>query len=140
MGGSIYRRYGHGYRESIYGKTSAEVAEKLRAVTASVDAGTYQEPQRMLLRDWLDVWLDEYCVEKYACHACEDGTEACKDCDHAEAEACGQCPNKPRMVVIAARLPEEFSHPLIKGSKASSSILSQIIYDKFDRIRYHKLR
>ena len=74
----------------------------------------------------------EHYVEKYACHACEDGTEACKDCDHAGTEACGQCPNKPRMVVIAARLPEEFRHPLIKGSKASSSILSQIIYDKFE--------
>lgn len=48
-------------RKSLYGKTSAEVAEKLRAVTASVDAGTYQEPQRMPLGDWLEIWLDEYC-------------------------------------------------------------------------------
>lgn len=48
-------------RKSVYGKTAAEVAEKLRAATASIDAGTYLEPQRMLLRDWLDVWLSEYC-------------------------------------------------------------------------------
>ena len=48
-------------RKSVYGKTAAEVAEKLRAATASVDAGTYLEPQRMFLRDWLDVWLSEYC-------------------------------------------------------------------------------
>ena len=41
-------------RKSLYGKTSAEVAEKLRAVTASVDAGTYLEPQRMPLGDWLE--------------------------------------------------------------------------------------
>lgn len=48
-------------RKSIYGKTSAEVAEKLRAVTASVDAGTYLEPQKMPLGDWLEIWLNEYC-------------------------------------------------------------------------------
>ena len=48
-------------RKSVYGKTAAEVAEKLRAATASIDAGTYLEPQRMFLRDWLDVWLSEYC-------------------------------------------------------------------------------
>lgn len=48
-------------RKSIYGKTAAEVAEKLRAVTAAVDAGTYLEPQRMQLGAWLDTWLREYC-------------------------------------------------------------------------------
>ena len=48
-------------RKSLYGKTAAEVAEKLRAVTASVDAGTYMEPQKMPLSEWLDIWLNEYC-------------------------------------------------------------------------------
>lgn len=47
--------------KSLYGKTSAEVAEKLREVTASVDAGTYIEPQRMTLAAWLDIWAQEYC-------------------------------------------------------------------------------
>ncbi len=74
----------------------------------------------------------EHYVEKYACHACEDGTVACDSCDHAIAEACANCPDKPRMVVIAAKLPEEFRHPLMKGSKASASIFSQLIYDKFE--------
>ncbi|MBQ4579584.1 MAG: hypothetical protein IJA83_02895 [Clostridia bacterium] len=36
--------------------------QKLRAATAAVDAGTYHEPQRMPLRDWLDIWYKEYCV------------------------------------------------------------------------------
>lgn len=49
-------------RKSIYGKTSEEVAQKLREVTAAIDAGTYMEPQRMTLRDWLDIWLAEYCM------------------------------------------------------------------------------
>lgn len=48
-------------RKSIYGKSSDEVARALRTFTASVDAGTYLEPQRMPLGDWLDVWLAEYC-------------------------------------------------------------------------------
>ena len=54
-------RTGKTILKSIYGKTSAEVAEKLREVTASVDAGTYIEPQRMTLAKWLDVWTQEYC-------------------------------------------------------------------------------
>ena len=48
-------------RKSVYGKTSEEVAEKLRAATASIDAGTYIEPQTMPLSAWLDIWLSEYC-------------------------------------------------------------------------------
>ena len=48
-------------RKSLYGNTSDEVAQKLRAVTASVDAGTYLEPQRMPLGEWLEIWLSEYC-------------------------------------------------------------------------------
>ena len=41
----------------IYGKTAQECVQKLRAATAAVDAGTYHEPQRMTLRDWLDIWF-----------------------------------------------------------------------------------
>lgn len=47
-------------RKSIYGKTSEEVAKKLREVTAALDAGTYTEPKRMFLGQWLDIWLKEY--------------------------------------------------------------------------------
>ena len=45
----------------IYGKTSDECAKKLRTATAAIDAGTYLEPRRMLLSEWLDIWLSEYC-------------------------------------------------------------------------------
>lgn len=47
-------------RKSIYGKTSEEVAKKLREVTAALDAGTFTEPKRMFLGQWLDIWLQEY--------------------------------------------------------------------------------
>lgn len=49
-------------RKSVYGKTSDEVAKKLREVTAAIDAGTYTEPKRMPLGEWLDIWLAEYCI------------------------------------------------------------------------------
>lgn len=48
-------------RRSVYGHTALEVAEKLRAATASIDAGTYTDPQRMTLAQWLDIWLTDYC-------------------------------------------------------------------------------
>ena len=48
-------------RKSLYGKTADEVARKLREITASLDAGTHIEPQKMPLSQWLDTWLQEYC-------------------------------------------------------------------------------
>ena len=74
---------------------------------------------------------DHY-VEKYACHACEEGTGACEDCAHAGTEACKTCADKPKTVIITASLPEEYRHPFIRGSKASGSIFSQVLYEKFE--------
>ena len=74
----------------------------------------------------------EHYVEKYACHNCETGMAECRSCEHTDAQFCASCPGKPGMIVIAAKLPDESRHPLIRGSKASSSIVSQIYYDKFE--------
>ena len=38
-------------QKSIYGKTQKEVREKLRAMTAEVDQGTYQEPCKMTVEE-----------------------------------------------------------------------------------------
>ena len=73
----------------------------------------------------------DYVTEKYACHNCEEGTGDCESCDDAGTESCKMCPNRPKMVVIGGKLPEELKHPLIKGSKASPSIVGQIYYDEF---------
>ena len=73
----------------------------------------------------------DYVTEKYACHNCEEGTGACEKCDHADTDACKTCPDRPKMVVIGGKLPEELKYPLIKGSKASPSIVGQIYYDEF---------
>ena len=40
----------------VYGKTCEECARNLRAAVAAVDTHTYTEPQRMPLREWLDIW------------------------------------------------------------------------------------
>ena len=47
-------------QKSVYGKTQKEVRQKLTAITAEIDDGTYQEPCRMTLDEWLDIWLRDY--------------------------------------------------------------------------------
>lgn len=47
-------------QRSITGKTQREVAEKLKAATASIDAGTYTAPCKMTVGDWLEVWAADY--------------------------------------------------------------------------------
>lgn len=47
-------------QRSISGKTQKEVAQKLKAVTAAIDAGTYQAPSNMTVGQWLDTWTAEY--------------------------------------------------------------------------------
>ncbi len=45
---------------SITGKTQKEVREKLLAAAVAVDAGTYTQPERMTVGQWLDIWAAEY--------------------------------------------------------------------------------
>ena len=47
-------------QKSISGKSQKEVAQKLKAITASIDAGTYQAPNKMTVGQWLDTWTAEY--------------------------------------------------------------------------------
>ena len=47
-------------QRSITGKTQKEVAQKLKAATAAIDAGTYKAPCKMTLAQWLDIWVAEY--------------------------------------------------------------------------------
>lgn len=47
-------------QRSITGKTQKEVAQKLKAATAAIDAGTYTAPSRMTVGQWLDIWTSEY--------------------------------------------------------------------------------
>lgn len=47
-------------QRSITGKTQKEVSQKLKAVTASIDAGTYIAPCKLTVGEWLDIWTNEY--------------------------------------------------------------------------------
>ncbi|SBW02621.1 putative site-specific recombinase [uncultured Eubacteriales bacterium] len=47
-------------QRSITGKTQKEVAQKLKAATASIDAGTYTAPNKLSLGEWLDIWAKDY--------------------------------------------------------------------------------
>lgn len=47
-------------QRSVTGKTQKEVAQKLKAATAAIDAGTYTAPNKMTVGEWLDIWSAEY--------------------------------------------------------------------------------
>ena len=61
-------------QKSVTGKTQKEVALKLRKITAEIDNGTYQAPNKITVGEWFDVWATDYLnnvkpltVEKYTC-------------------------------------------------------------------------
>lgn len=50
-------------QKSVYGKTQKEVRMRLTEVTSELDNGTYIEPCKMTMDQWLDVWLVEYTTD-----------------------------------------------------------------------------
>jgi len=50
-------------QRSITGKTQKEVAQKLRKLTVELDAGTYHEPCRMTVAQWLETWQKDYLLD-----------------------------------------------------------------------------
>lgn len=47
-------------RHTIYGKTQQEVAEKLRAATASIDNGTFQEPNKITVAEYAKEYMQSH--------------------------------------------------------------------------------
>lgn len=47
-------------RKSVYGKTQSEVRKKIAEITVEIDKGTYKEPTKLKLAEWLEIWLNEY--------------------------------------------------------------------------------
>lgn len=47
-------------QRSFSGKTQKEVREKMQAAAVSVNEGTYKEPSKMTVGEWLDIWLKDY--------------------------------------------------------------------------------
>ena len=59
-----WTKTGHQRQKSIYGKTQQEVRQKMAKVIAEIAEGTYIEPSKIKLSEWLDIWLNEYCGDK----------------------------------------------------------------------------
>ena len=63
-------RYTEGYdactgkqiQRSITGKTQKEVAQKLRQITAKIDAKTYVAPCKLSISEWMSIWAQDYLV------------------------------------------------------------------------------
>lgn len=47
-------------QRSFTGKTQKEVREKMQAVAVALNESTYQEPAKMTVGEWLDIWESEY--------------------------------------------------------------------------------
>ena len=47
-------------QRSVYGATQREVRTKLAQLTVEIDSGTYKEPCKMKLGEWLDIWTADY--------------------------------------------------------------------------------
>ncbi len=47
-------------QKSIYGKTQAEVVEKMHAISLEITQGTYIEQSKLTVAEWFDIWLEEY--------------------------------------------------------------------------------
>ena len=48
-------------QRSFSGKTQKEVREKMQAAAVSLTDGTYFEPSKLTVSEWLDIWLVDYC-------------------------------------------------------------------------------
>lgn len=55
-----YDAQGKRKRKAFYGKTRKEVQEKLTAALNDVNTGTYIDPSKITMSEWLDVWLKDY--------------------------------------------------------------------------------
>ena len=47
-------------QRSVYGATQQEVRKKLAQLTTALDNGTYKEPCKMTVAQWLDIWTADY--------------------------------------------------------------------------------
>lgn len=48
-------------RKSISGKTKKEVMQKMRQIQVEVDRGTYTEPSKVTVSEWLADWMNTFC-------------------------------------------------------------------------------
>ena len=47
-------------QKSVYGKTQKELRQKLSKVIAEIDEGSYFEPSKLTVNEWIDIWERDY--------------------------------------------------------------------------------
>lgn len=50
-------------QKSFTGKTQKEVRTKMQTVAVEINNNTYQEPSKLTVAEWLDVWTSEYLID-----------------------------------------------------------------------------
>ena len=55
---------GRQIQRSFSGKTQKEVREKMQAAAVELNSGTYKEPLKMTVSEWLDQWYATYALVK----------------------------------------------------------------------------
>lgn len=48
-------------QKSFIGKTQAEARKKMQSALAKIEEGTYFEPNKITVKQWLELWLKEFC-------------------------------------------------------------------------------
>ena len=51
---------GRQIQRSFSGKTQKEVREKMQAAAVELNEGTYQQPSKMTVGEWMDIWARDY--------------------------------------------------------------------------------
>lgn len=51
-------------QRSVYGSTQKEVRQKLAQITAAIDKGVYQAPNKITVSTWMEEWLSTFCANK----------------------------------------------------------------------------
>ena len=55
---------GQQIQRSVYGSTQKEVRQKLAQITAAIDLGIYQAPNKITVAEWMNEWLTTFCVNR----------------------------------------------------------------------------
>ena len=55
-------------RRSVYGKTQQEVRQRITEMAHEIDTGTYLEPLKTTVGEWLDIWLKQYVANTVAAY------------------------------------------------------------------------
>lgn len=66
-------------RYSVSDKNQAEAARKLREALSSIDEGTYVEPSKMTVGEWLDTWLNDYVEPSVKPYTLDSYRSSCKN-------------------------------------------------------------